>query len=236
VLGALLRRLASVLITSKETAGWLAVRPEPLAPPISEHEKRAAAAAVAVETLLDQEEIRGIDPATLGSALTTSLKLLPARVAASESTAPLTEHEVRLLGGGRTTLGRREPGAPDPVARTAAAAATLLAEALTIRSAAARLHTTEDDIAGRVGRRALYAVDGADGPRLPAFQFDGDHVVPGMERLLAVLPPGLHLVELYAWFTNPDPDLKLDKENLSPRDWLLSGGDIGQVARSVESM
>ncbi len=49
------------------------------------------------------------------------------------------------------------------------------------------------------------------------------------ENLNAALSPDLHPVEVYSWYTEPDPDLFLGDEVdtcVSPLAWLRSGGSV----------
>jgi DNA-binding transcriptional regulator LsrR (DeoR family) len=238
VLAALRQRLASVLITSKETARWLVDQQiEPLCEPnVSTETPAMAAGADPIETLLGQAAIRGIDPSSLRNALATSLKLLPGHSMSGAPMAPMSEREIAILAGTRIESAPRESGAPDPVARTAATAATLLAEALTIGGAAERLTATEAEVIDRIRRRALYAVDAVGGFRLPAFQFQPEGLVPGIDRVFQAIPPGLHIVELWTWLTKPDPDFVVQGDARSPRDWLISGGDVMRVIEMAESL
>ncbi len=61
--------------------------------------------------------------------------------------------------------------------------------------------------------------------------------MPGASRVVRALRQGAHPVAVQNFFTNPNPDLYLDEKekwSLSPRDWLLSGGDPGVLAPLAE--
>jgi hypothetical protein len=48
----------------------------------------------------------------------------------------------------------------------------------------------------------------------------------------------MHPLAVAHWFTSPDPELTLDGVALSPRDWLLSGGDpevVGAIAAALSA-
>jgi excisionase family DNA binding protein len=117
---------------------------------------------------------------------------------------------------------------PDPLARTAARYAALLATALTTREAATLLGTGESRVRQRLKEKTLYSVKAGRENRLPAFQFEGGKEVPGVGVVLRHVDRSMHPVALSNWFTLPNPDLYLDEEGgraASPREWLLSGGN-----------
>jgi excisionase family DNA binding protein len=116
----------------------------------------------------------------------------------------------------------------DPLARTAAKYAALLATALTTGEAAGLLGTGESRVRQRLREKTLYGVKAGRENRIPTFQFEGGGEVQGMGEVLRHVDRSVHPVALINWFTLPNPDLHLDKEverAVSPREWLLSGGD-----------
>jgi len=120
-----------------------------------------------------------------------------------------------------------------PPTRAAAKYAALLATARSVAEAAQLLDVDQSRVRQRLGQHTLYGIKLARGWRLPAFQFDldqPDRLVPRIGAVLAALPPGLHPVAVYNWFTLSDPDLELHGEALSPLEWLRSGGDSEAVA------
>jgi hypothetical protein len=77
--------------------------------------------------------------------------------------------------------------------------------------------------------RTLFGVKTSRGWRLPAFQFEEGGEVPNIGRVFKELDPGLHPLSVANWFLLPKPELYFegDEERLySPREWLLSGGDL----------
>ena len=80
----------------------------------------------------------------------------------------------------------------------------------------------------RLKERTLYGVKAGRENRLPAFQFEGGREVPGIGEVLRHVDRSMHPVALSNWFTLPNQDLNLDEEKeraVSPREWLLSGGE-----------
>lgn len=127
----------------------------------------------------------------------------------------------------------RDPGAEDPIARTAAEYSALVATGLTAGEAAGLLGIDDSRVRQRLAERTLYGIKAGNSWRIPRFQFDGGRVLPGIERVVPRLDPELHPVAVYRWFTTPDPDLVVDDEEeraLSPRDWLRTGRDASVVA------
>ena len=75
----------------------------------------------------------------------------------------------------------------------------------------------------------------ADMKRLAEHPLDLRHV-PHADRVLALLPDGMHPLELASFFTTPRHDLVIDGEEVSVQDWLLRGGDPQPVLWYAESM
>jgi hypothetical protein len=144
-----------------------------------------------------------------------------------------TAAEAAALGRGGFRLDPVDTEAPaDPLAQTIAAYTQLLESSLTVGQAGERLAVNASRIRQRLGARTLYGIKWSGAWRLPAFQFEGDRTVPGLDRVLPRLDPTLHPVALWQWLMEPDPDLVLAEgaTPLSPRDWLRSGGSVDAVA------
>ena len=85
----------------------------------------------------------------------------------------------------------------------------------------------------------LYGVKAGRENRLPAFQFEGGGEVPGIAEVLARIDRSVHPVAVLNWFVLPNPDLYLEEDEarpVSPRHWLLSGGDPEVPARLAEDL
>jgi excisionase family DNA binding protein len=146
----------------------------------------------------------------------------------AEPAREFSSAEVGVLEGGGLDLSPPVAGEPDPLARTAAKYAAMLATALTTREAAGLLGTGESRVRQRLKDGTLYGVKAGRENRLPAFQFEGGAEVPGVATVLRHVDRSVHPIALLNWFTLPSPDLYLDEEReeaVSPREWLLSGGD-----------
>jgi excisionase family DNA binding protein len=149
-----------------------------------------------------------------------------------------SEEEITVLEEGGLDLSPQGEG-PDPLARTAAKYVALLASALTTKEAAEVLEVGESRVRQRLGEGTLYGVKAGKENRLPAFQFEGGKEVPGIAQVLKHVNRSLHPVAVFNWFMLPHPDLFLDEEEarpVSPRYWLLSGGDPEVLVRLAEEL
>jgi excisionase family DNA binding protein len=150
-----------------------------------------------------------------------------------------SEEEIMVLEEGGLDLSPQEEAGPDPLARTAAKYVAVLASALTTKEAAEVLEVGESRVRQRLRERTLYGVKSGRENRLPAFQFEGSKEVPGIAQVLKHVDRSLHPVAVLNWFMLPNPDLFLDEEEanpVSPRYWLLSGGDPEVLARLAEEL
>jgi hypothetical protein len=119
----------------------------------------------------------------------------------------------------------------DPLSGTANKYQTLLDNSLRTEEAAQILGTDVEGVEQRLVERTLYGIQTKDGWKIPEFQFADGELLPGLESVLPLLHEGLHPIALQNWLTNPDPDLSIGEEPVSPRQWLLSGRDVANVAR-----
>jgi hypothetical protein len=146
----------------------------------------------------------------------------------SDPRADLTPAEAEALERGGFVVEPRDQGEEDALARTAAQYAALLKTGLTTAQAAGRLGVSPSFVRQQLTGepRRLFGIRLPSGWILPAFQFEGDQVVPGIGEVVAKLDPELHPVAVYRWFTAPDPDLLLEGTTdrpLSPLEWLRAG-------------
>lgn len=160
--------------------------------------------------------------------------LLPSDAAAHAQTE-LTKGEIAELEHGGLSLASDSGGSEDdPIgeahAEYLARYAEILARSLSVAQAAQMLAVQPSEIRKRLSARVLYGIKDQHAWRLPRFQFDGNHLVPGIDTVLPQLDSELHPLAVYNWFTLPDPDLLIDDAPRRPRDWLLSGGEADEVA------
>ena len=158
---------------------------------------------------------------------------------ATDARAEMTEAEAAFLRGAGVELADfapREHGAADPLARTAAEYAAIVAASLSVPELAARLGVDESSIRQRLLGRRLYGIKAGKGWRIPLFELDdaGQALVPGL-HLVVPHWTDAHPVEVSQWFTRPHVDLPgPNDEPVSPRAWLLAGGSARAVAALAE--
>jgi excisionase family DNA binding protein len=148
----------------------------------------------------------------------------------------LSSAEVEALRRGRFSLSRARAGESGPMSSTVAAYVAMMDDALSVGEAARRLHVDQSRIRQLLSNGSLFGVKVKGEWRLPRFQFTTRGVVPGIQEVLRALPDDLHPVEVINWLQNPDPDLEMGGQSLSPLDWLRSGGDperVSVVARDL---
>jgi hypothetical protein len=158
-----------------------------------------------------------------------------------DARADLTSDEAAFLSEAGVSIEDFAPpelGARSPLVQTAADYAALLATALSVPQLARRLGVDQSRVRQRIAQHTLIAVKDGAAWRLPLFQLDdtGQRLVPG----LAAVAPRLarvHPVAGARWFTLPHPDLVDDDGHpLSPRAWLLGGGDPKEVAALADEL
>jgi hypothetical protein len=107
----------------------------------------------------------------------------------------------------------------------------LLRRSFTAHDIAAKWGVDDSRIRHRVRNRVLFGVRIGRALRLPTWQFDDElRPLPGLSAVLAALPEGMHPREVEGFMTTPQADLRVRGRDVSPRDWLLTGGDAAQVA------
>jgi hypothetical protein len=191
-----------------------------------------------IDTTVFERIGRRVSPDELENLIVEALdRIVPARVVADPS-RDLTPEEVAALARGGVDPAWRGSDATDPVVRTAAEYAALLASSLTVEQVAGLLGVDSSRVRHRLADRTLCGIKERSGWRLPAFQFASARLVPGIDRVLPLLPTDLHPLAVVGWFTRPNPDLLDDNEEtpMRPLDWLSTGRDPDRVARLAPSV
>ena len=124
-----------------------------------------------------------------------------------------------------------------PEARSAGKLASILATALPVPEAAARLGIDASSLRHRIAVPSVYAVRANGAWKLPLFQFTDtlDAIIPGFGELAPALAD-LHPVDVFNWFTVPHVDLDIAGRRVSPRAWLLSGGTPKRLIALVDEV
>lgn len=169
---------------------------------------------------------------------------LDARIAAAISEVlgrqPVESRETEFTPADRAVLTEggfdlevRRSDETNPALPAAERYAALLASAFTVPEAARRLGVDGSRVRQRLLARQLYGIRRSRGWLLPRFQFADSGMVPGVEHILPRLSPDLHPLVVATWFTTPHPDLARpgdpEETPVSPRDWLLCGGNPSVV-------
>ncbi|MFE6614294.1 MULTISPECIES: DNA-binding protein [Amycolatopsis] len=132
-------------------------------------------------------------------------------------------------------LSPRGEDEPDFRARTVAAHAVLADSALSVLEAAKALGVDDSRIRHRLKEGRLTGWKD-QGWRLPAWQFAGSGVLPGLEVVLRAVPEDQPALVVAAFMSTPQADLVINEHPATPRQWLLSGGDPEHVARLVATL
>jgi hypothetical protein len=124
----------------------------------------------------------------------------------------------------------------DHRARAVAAQAVLRDSALTVADAAKAVGVDPSRIRHRLAGAQLIGWKDRGGWRLPAWQFTKAGVLPGLEPVLAAVPDDQPPLVVAAFMSTPQPELPLDGEPATPRQWLLATGDPEPVAKLVSML
>jgi len=142
-----------------------------------------------------------------------------------EEASTLTEpEEAALARGGVERVSDEEALLID--AEAAAAYQHLRATSLGVEEAARRLGVNASRVRQRLGERSLYGLKDGSTWLLPAFQFQAEGLVPGVDVVVRRLPSDIGPLAVARWFGNPNSDLctRDDQERpLPPLRWLLGG-------------
>lgn len=161
--------------------------------------------------------------------------LLDERAASPGVELTATEQEFLNQHGGVPRVSARVLADLD--LRTAARATSEAARSLTRAEVAARLHRSGPAISHMAARRAIWSYPAHSGrPVYPDWQFERDHVVPHLPHVVAAVPVGTHPITMRTFMTRPDPDLQVYGKPVSPREWLLGGGDPSPVVAAAATL
>jgi len=131
------------------------------------------------------------------------------------------------------------PGkADDPLSQSIVDYMALIETSLTAADAARLLRVDVSRVRQRLRERSLFGVEYEGEWRLPRFQFERNHVLPGFAEVVTSLPAETNALETAEWFLSPNPDLEIEarEQPLSPRDWLLRGMPPERIARLARQL
>lgn len=127
-------------------------------------------------------------------------------------------------------LAARRGDEVDHRARVVAAQAVLRESALSVTDAARVLGVDTSRVRHRLLAGRLVGWKDRGNWRLPAWQFTSVGVLPGLETVLGAIPPDQPPLMAAAFMTSQQEDLLVQGEPVTPRQWLLAGGDPARVA------
>lgn len=158
------------------------------------------------------------------------------RTMTDQGTTSFTEAEINVLAAAHVDLAGPAEGSAGAELAGRAAAHRLVADALTIDEAADALSVTAGRVRQRLSAGELVGMRRADGQTvIPRWQISDGRLVPGLNRLFGEAPE-LHPLVVARFMTAPHPDLELDEQAVSPRDWLLTGGDVEPVIELLHGL
>ena len=166
----------------------------------------------------------GADPALILDFITDRLQdETPAR----QGLLPDAEARYIEQFAGLNTAAAIRPSFGEIVARQAAIDATRFA---TTHEVAKILGIDESRVRHRRGAGDLIAHKLGRGLRYPLWQFTPGqpHSVPlpGLAKLVAILPPQMHPAEIAGRMLTPQAELMIGGRPVSPREWLIAGGQM----------
>jgi hypothetical protein len=126
---------------------------------------------------------------------------------------------------------------PDAVAAGIAELKAVIDTALSPQEAADRLGLTHERLSQRLSEGEIFSFRLDGEVLIPAFQFHGEDLVPGIARVNRSLPHARHPLSAINWFHTPQPELHADgSRSLTPLEWLRQGGDpviVGDLAKHL---
>ncbi len=182
--------------------------------------------------------LRTTAPKELNEAMRLALESM-ATTLYGEAASELTAAEQTVLRRGGFKLEERT--GPDPLAKTAAKYAAIIDSSMSTKEAGEKTGYGAGRIRQMVADRSIYSILLEGRRYLPQFQFlgDGRRLIPEIGRVNTALDPALHPVEVFNWYTTPNPDLFLDDDidvTISPLDWLKAGYPVDLVVRLAKQL
>lgn len=147
---------------------------------------------------------------------------LAAVPSATPSPSPLTPDEAAIYddAGMVEDFQALQQQAADSAARFVA----LLATAIPVTEAAARIGVSRSRMQQMIAARDVWALRQGSRWVLPAIQFDDDRLVAGWSTVARELPESAHPLEILGLLTAAQPELHMGGRSLSVIDWLRGGG------------
>lgn len=119
------------------------------------------------------------------------------------------------------------------------AAADILRDAqqtVTTAGMATALGRSESRIRGAIADGSLYGVRIGRAWQLPVWQIHDGRPLPHLRKVIAAIPNGVSPAVLGRVMATPTDELVLDAAAVTPRTWLLAGGDPEPVVALVAAL
>lgn len=122
-------------------------------------------------------------------------------------------------------------GCQDPLTRSVSAYAALIKTALTTEAMARILGVSGQRVRQLLQDRQLYGICPENVWLIPSFQVHDGALLPRLSAVVSQISPKAHPLAVENFFFNSNEDL-IDERGtaLSPREWLLVGGDPAPLA------
>jgi len=156
-----------------------------------------------------------------------------------QPSAALSKGELAALASVGLSIQPWPPGHPDdPLSQTIVDYMALIETSLTAADAARLLGVDVSRVRQRLRERSILGVEYEGEWRVPRFQFERRHLLPGLAEVVASLPADANALEIAEWFLSPNPDLEIEDREapLSPREWLLRGMPAERVAELARQL
>ncbi|WGW10951.1 hypothetical protein LWF01_12645 [Saxibacter everestensis] len=148
---------------------------------------------------------------------------------AAPGSAMLTERENNFLDVGGLPSA---DGDVNVVATVVTSSTRIISESYTADRVAELLDVDISRVRHRAAAGSLYQISLGRRRYFPRWQFQAGAVLPGLSAVLAAAPDPVHPLSLSAFMTAPNPDL----ENMSPANWLVTGGSVERVAFEIRGL
>ncbi|HLS67760.1 MAG TPA: hypothetical protein VK035_00340 [Kiloniellales bacterium] len=176
------------------------------------------------------------DPAALDDALAVAIREREALLRGSAS-EEFSEEDLEVLQRSGVELEPRYSQDEDPLTRSIAAYGALIKTALTTAALAGVIGRTPGRVRQMLLQRELYGIQPHREWLIPSFQLVDDQLLPGLARVVSRLSNEAHPLGVQNFFLLPNEDLRdADARAMSPRDWLITGGDPEAVARMAADL
>lgn len=182
---------------------------------------------VTATAVLDRKGLR-IGERRFAELVTAALEEL-APAGSADPLSELSEADAAALHAVDADLDPRRRGETDPRSTGAAAAVALLASGFTVSAAAERIGVDPSRVRHRLAAGELLGSKRGRGWSLPAWQFLGDGVLPGLAKIAPLLRP-VYPVVAASFMATPQPELLVRGRAVTPRQWLAGGGDPAPIA------